>query len=441
VLPRGARKRYRGLPARLIFHFDVSPAHSLAPARSERFHRRLFGRKSRRVPLEFFLVPLAVMDFTLREHALQKRLSVPPDRRLDAVNFRDVHSHSDDHGILRRSSFDSSQDYTFIMVRAPDGRPLSMTLSKARAKKPPARKPPARSASAWRISHSCGLHIIQAKPFEQFDWLIHGFSTRAGGTSILETSGAPGKRSQKLLNLGFTGWDLPARVEANRHHFLEAIGAKTLELVTLRQVHSDVVHVLDTLPAEPPTGDALISRAPRLLLAIQTADCIPILLVDPRHRAIAAVHAGWRGTLARIAAKTVGRMQMEFSTNPAGLLAALGPGIHQCCYEVGPDVVKEFAAQFPNVRAWFDGPFDILASGEDPNPLPWLSMMPPGHEIPPPRCRLDLYAANAAILAAAGVNPKNIFSTDFCTACRTDLLFSYRREGPTGRLLSAIGIV
>jgi copper oxidase (laccase) domain-containing protein len=68
-------------------------------------------------------------------------------------------------------------------------------------------------------------------------------------------------------------------------------------------------------------------------------------------------------------------------------------------------------------------------------------MMPPGHEIPPPRCRLDLYAANAAILAAAGVNPKNIFSTDFCTACRTDLLFSYRREGPTGRLLSAIGIV
>ena len=122
-----------------------------------------------------------------------------------------------------------------------------------------------------------------------------------------------------------------------------------------------------------------------MLLVVQTADCIPDPLADTKNRAVAAIHSGWRGTLRRIAEKTLGRMRMEFGTRPEDVIAALGPGIGRCCYEVGSDVAKEFHAQFPEAREWFDGPFDALAAGEnDPNWLPWLTMRPPGHAPPPP---------------------------------------------------------
>ncbi|HKF52015.1 MAG TPA: peptidoglycan editing factor PgeF [Candidatus Acidoferrales bacterium] len=311
--------------------------------------------------------------------------------------------------------------------------------SKPRARRATTKSP----ASPWRFRNAAGLEILELAPFTQFDWLVHGFSTRPGGASILESRGLGQPRSEKVLNLGYTDWDRRDRVDENRRRFVKALGHPELPLVTLRQIHSDISHVISAPPAAPDNsrkGDALATCSPGLLLAIQTADCIPILLVDPRHRAVAAIHAGWRGTLARVVTKTLGRMQMEFSTKPADVLAAIGPGIGQCCYEVGPDVVKEFAAQFPQARSWFEGPFDALASGEDPNPLPWLTMIPPGHEPPPPRCQLDLKAANAALLIEAGVSPKNIFTSDLCTSCRTDLFFSYRRETTTGRMMSVIGI-
>lgn len=318
-----------------------------------------------------------------------------------------------------------------------------MSRVRLRTKPPASRegKSPVTGASIWHVAHSRNLQIVTLKPFGRFPWLVHGFSTRVGGVSVLENPRIQLERSEKTLNLGFTEGDSREHVEANRRRFKEAVGANGLSLVTLRQIHSDIVHRADSLFTEPPKGDALISHAHGLLLAIQIADCIPILLVDPRLRIIAAIHAGWRGTLARIAAKTVGRMQMEFGVDPEDLLAALGPGIHPCCYEVGPEVAKEFSAQFSQARDWFEGPFDMVSSGEDPNPLPWLSMMPPGHEPPPPRCHLDLYAANRAILEEAGVKAKNIFSADLCTACRTDLFFSYRREGRTGRMMAAIGMI
>ena len=304
------------------------------------------------------------------------------------------------------------------------------------------RRGAARSAvSPWRFRNNAGLKILELVPFKKFDWLIHGFSTRSGGVSVLDSHQLRLSRTEKVLNLGYTDWDDRERVDENRHRFAKALEHSEMPLATLRQIHSDIAHIVSAPPAEPPKGDALATSSPGLLLAIQTADCIPILLVDPRHRAVAAIHAGWRGTLARIAAKALGRMQMQFSTRPADVLAAIGPGIGQCCYEVGPDVVKEFAAQFPQAAAWFEGPFEALASGEDPNPLPWLTMMPPGHQPPPPRCYLDLKAANAAMLSGAGVSPKNIFTSDLCTSCRTDLFFSYRREHLTGRLLSAIAIL
>ncbi len=241
------------------------------------------------------------------------------------------------------------------------------------------------------------------------------------------------------MNLGFSDWDERSRVEENRRLFQKSLGAQSMQLIALSQIHSDIIHVVEVVPPHILQGDALITATPGLLIAVQTADCIPILLADPDHRVVAAIHAGWRGTLKRIAEKTVGRMRMLFGTRPEKIIAAVGPGIGRCCYEVGPEVVKEFAGQFENARDWFEGPYDALTSGEDPNPLPWLTMMPPGHQPPPPSVQLDLHAANRRILEAAGVAAKNISVSELCTACRTDLLFSYRREKITGRMMAAIG--
>lgn len=277
---------------------------------------------------------------------------------------------------------------------------------------------------------------MQAAPFSKQSWLVHGFSTRAGGVSRLAGPAAAG-----VLNLGITDWDTRANVAANRARFLTALGAADAKLITLRQFHSDIVHRVDAAPAQPLRGDAAITPTPGLLLGVQTADCIPVLLADPRRRVVATVHAGWRGTLKRVVAKTLGRMQLEFGTRPRDVLAVLGPGIGRCCYEVGPEVAQAFAAQFARAREWFDGPFDRLAIGEEPNPLKWLTMAPPGHDPLPARVRLDLLAANRWQLLDAGVAPENVIASDLCTACRTDLFFSHRRErGKTGRLLGVIGI-
>lgn len=316
------------------------------------------------------------------------------------------------------------------------------TKRKARKKKPSVHAPSS-ERQGWSIRRAGLLHIIEALPLKHQSWLAHGFSTRPGGTSELQNP-RDGRKSEKVLNLGFTDWDSRGYVSENRKRFFDALGAGKMQVMTLRQIHTDIVHRVDaaTLSGkEAPQADALVTRERGVLLAVQTADCVPILLADPKNRAVAAIHSGWRGTLRRIAEKTVGRMQMEFGTRPADLIAAIGPGIGGCCYEVGSEVAREFDSQFPEARDWFDGPFDALAAGEnDPNWLPWLTMRPPGHPPPPPRVNLDLMAANRAILTNAGVPAGQIVSSGFCTACRTDLFFSYRREKTTGRLMAAIGI-
>jgi polyphenol oxidase len=294
-----------------------------------------------------------------------------------------------------------------------------------------------RAMSGWSIRRADGLQIVESRALASLDWLVHGFSTRPGGESLLA-----GKR---VLNLGFTVWDNRTRVSANRAKFAEALAAREIPLVALRQFHSDVIHIAtpaaDGCNADVPHADALMAHAPGILLGVQTADCVPILLADTRHRVVAAIHAGWRGTLARIAVKTLGRMRMEFGSSPSDIVAAIGPAIGRCCYEVGSDVARSFAAQFPNAAEWFDGPFDQLAYGEDPLWLPWLTRMPPGHVPPPPRVLLDLRASNRWQLIDAGVRESQIDVSDLCTACRTDLLFSYRREGAkTGRMMNVIGM-
>lgn len=329
---------------------------------------------------------------------------------------------------------------------------MIITTSRKRQPEPRITNPPRQAKDGWELHPAGCLQVLEAQPLTRLSWLVHAFSTRYGGTSQLRATNGAGirkprqasKADGKVLNLGFTDGDTRRRVLSNRKQFLRAIGADGMSLVAIEQIHSDVVHrITSATPAiaKLAKGDALLSDVPGILLAVQTADCVPILLADRKRRAVAAIHSGWRGTLLRIAAKALGRMRMEFGTSPQDVVAAIGPSIGRCCYEVGSEVAAAFHSQFPNARKWFDGPFDALASGEhDPNWLPWLTMKPPGHAPPPPRVHLDLVAANCAILAEAGVPAAQISSPGLCTSCRADLFFSYRRERVTGRLMAVIGI-
>lgn len=278
--------------------------------------------------------------------------------------------------------------------------------------------------------------ILEANVLKTFSWLVNGFSTRNHGVSRVYGGQA--------LNLGFTKHDSRAAVERNRRMFLRQLGAieggKSWPLITLRQIHSDLIHCVDRLPEHPLTGDGLITCTPGILVAVQTADCLPLILVDTKNRAVGVFHAGWRGTLKRIAEKGVGEMQRCFGTEPRNIRAAIGPGVHSCCYEVGPEVREKFDSQF----AYAAEPFREIKETDpirEKYPLLFLSAWPPGHGELAPKIFLDLVEANRRQLVAAGVAPKNIEASELCTVCRRDMLFSYRAEkGMTGRMMGVAGV-
>lgn len=246
------------------------------------------------------------------------------------------------------------------------------------------------------------------------------------------------------LNLGYTKHDSRAAVDENRLLLLQSLRAVDRDgswpIVRLRQIHSDVIHKVDQPPPQLLSGDGMLTDAPRLLLAIQTADCIPVLLVDRRHKAAGAFHAGWRGTLARIVEKGVGMMRLHFGSRSEDLCAGIGPGIGRCCYAVGEDVLDEFQAQFAYARELFWEKTESHPVREK-YPLLFLTARAPGHSDAGRTIYLDLREANRRQLLAAGLRPDNIHVLDLCTACRTDLFFSHRaEEGVTGRQMALIGI-
>ena len=266
--------------------------------------------------------------------------------------------------------------------------------------------------------------------------MLHGFSTRTGGFSRVY-----GKRS---LNLGFTHQDSRAAVEKNRAAFLKGLGAgqpgHQPPLVTLRQIHSDLIHRVIDVPKETLVGDGLITDTPGILLAIQTADCLPVILVDTKRRAVGVFHAGWRGTVQRIVEKGVGEMRLHFGTMPRDLHAAIGPGVQGCCYQVGQEVRDKFESQFAYGAKLFRETKETNEIHER-YPLLFLTARAPGHSELPKKIFLDLVEANRQQLRAAGVLARNIAASPLCTACNPDKLFSYRAEkGVTGRLMGAVGI-
>ena len=264
------------------------------------------------------------------------------------------------------------------------------------------------------------IEWLECSTLSELSWLMHAFTTRRGG-----------------LDLSRPVPEAPAVVHDNWKRALASMNADAFTLGVLRQIHSDhvwsasravdsqslkFVPVNQTENVESANrescGDALITCEPGILLAVLTADCVPILMADTNSHAVAAIHAGWRGTLEGIVDKTVREMNAAFGSKPENLVVAIGPSIRACCYEVGSEVAAEFTQRFPRAEEF------II---EKPSR--------------PCYANLDLIAVVRRQLLSAGVSNAGIHVADFCTACRTDLFFSYRKEGQAaGRMAALIGI-
>jgi YfiH family protein len=242
--------------------------------------------------------------------------------------------------------------------------------------------------------------------FTQTGLVKAGISLRSGGVS---------EPPYTSLNLATHVGDNPAAVSQNQRRFSDQTGIKTLKYC--QQIHSDTVVNADTLAnscwnrenqnVAKKTGDALISAKPGDTLGIFTADCVPIFILDKVTPAIGIAHAGWRGTLARIATKTIAEMKVCFGTFSENCLVHLGPSIQKCCYQVSLDLITQFEEQFGK----------SIRNG----------------------LNLCLQTANVSQLVDVGVPPASISISPFCTSCCTDNFYSYRAEGEqTGRMLSFI---
>ncbi|MEJ2499955.1 MAG: peptidoglycan editing factor PgeF [Campylobacterales bacterium] len=226
--------------------------------------------------------------------------------------------------------------------------------------------------------------------------LLHAFTGRRGGVS-----GAP----YTSLNLAYHVGDDPAAVDENHVLLGRKLGYAPRRLVHMRQVHSDrVIRCTPEMDFDArPECDALITNIAHQPLMVMVADCTPVLLYDPVHRAVAAVHAGRAGALKNIVAKTIGAMHSAYGSDAADLLAVLGPSIHVCCYEIGPEVAETVEAS---------GFCYALSSREG-------------------RTYLDVNRILETQLRAEGVPPSHIDTIGLCTSCRNDRFFSYRADGGT----------
>ncbi len=230
------------------------------------------------------------------------------------------------------------------------------------------------------------------------------------------------------LNLAGFNEDAAENILENRRRFLKLFPNDSADwaLAGCWQIHGSDVRLVKThaeaKPAEDARGDmvycdAIVSNTENVLAGVKTADCVPVLLGDPTTGAFAAVHAGWRGTLAEVATRALTQMTGEYGTKPSDIWVAIGPAAGSCCYEVGREVIDSFSSKFPSQDIFTETRADHAC--------------------------VDLLASNRTQLLAAGVEASRIKIAPLCTMCRTDLFFSYRREknvhGKVGRLMSVIG--
>lgn len=261
----------------------------------------------------------------------------------------------------------------------------------------------------WREKD--GVKVLVCRALEEKGF-VNGFSTRIGGVSPIP---------ENALNLSGHDIDTPENVAENRRRFLQIFG-KNFQIATAWQIHGDKIRIINNADDMRETNeqfDALASNLPNLLVAVKTADCVPVLIGDAKTKACAAIHAGWRGTVQSIVPKAINLMKENFGTKAEDLIVAVGAAALNCCYEIGQDVIDSFKENFPN------------------NHEHLFSTTRENHAL------VNLHQANREQLLNAGVKPENIFIAPLCTMERTDLFFSYRVEkklyGKTGRLLSVIG--
>jgi YfiH family protein len=224
------------------------------------------------------------------------------------------------------------------------------------------------------------------------------------------------------LNVGPKGGDASDHVRHNLGLITQALSIPAERVFCASQVHGDRILTVSTIrgsifgPEEPLQGDGLLTDEDGLYLGILTADCVPLLLLDPMRSVVGAVHAGWRGTVRGIAGKAVGEMRHAFGSKVEDVLVAIGPSIGSCCYIVGQEVARAFLEIDPATRRFLD---------------------PAG----PGRWKLNLAGINRHQLINAGIEEGNVFQCSLCTGCRKDLFFSVRAEGePTGRQIALIGL-
>ena len=252
--------------------------------------------------------------------------------------------------------------------------------------------------------------MLVCRPLEDSGF-VNGFSTRLGGVSDFP---------KDSLNLAGFDEDSADNIYENRRRFLNAVGGE-FQLATTWQVHGDGVKVVidqNDIDNSEERFDGLVSRLPDLLVGVKTADCVPVLIADKGKKSFAAVHAGWRGTVASIVVRAIEKMQSEFGSEPKDMIAAIGPAAGCDNYEIGQDVIDAFSTNFDGSEKYFKPTTE-------------------GHAL------VDLHLANKDQLLACGVPLDSIYTAPFCTMDRPDLFFSYRLEkkqfGKTGRLLSVIG--
>jgi hypothetical protein len=265
----------------------------------------------------------------------------------------------------------------------------------------------------YNLCTGAGVKYLTCKLLDRLDFLLHGFSTRQGGVS---------REPYDTLNLHAGIGDEEQNVIQNRKLFCQALGIDAQQLFGVKQVHGNRVLVVDEqLVAQgrkgriagPVLADALITGQPEVALTVLTADCLPIIIVAPRNKAVAMVHAGWRGTCQGIAPLALTRLTECFGGSPAECMVGMGPCIGGCCYEVGRDVVNMFSRNFSD---WQD-----YCNNENGK---W---------------KLDLIEANRSQLLDAGVQPENISAVGWCTACNPGYFFSYRKAPQaTGRMMSLV---
>jgi hypothetical protein len=249
-----------------------------------------------------------------------------------------------------------------------------------------------------------GLFFFEIPGIRNLEWVHHAFLTRKGGVSFSPFDS---------LNVSENNGDWKEHVSQNRERIATAFDFTPKRLLLLNQVQKDGILLLkDPIETLPPflEYDAMITDAPDIILGIQTADCIPIFVVDQKRKVIAAVHAGRQGTALHITRKVLKKMEDVFGSSPEDLIIALGPSIGRCCYEIDENAFRS---------EW--EPFSTFARDG--------------------KRRVDLAEINIGQMKKEGIEGKQIFRINLCTSCHLDLFFSYRKEGQTGRQLSFIGII